>query len=245
MKLKSLLATSLCLATFLTSAGAATVTGEFFGVSDYSQCGMYDRAGRQYCQNLRGELNASLTPSGQFNYSEFYDSNAKASTFKSHANSSTAKTLFVFSGHGYLGSTLGPVLYDSYVSKPDLKFKHRYVVMHTCNWLNDEDSASGQTAIYNTFNGTRLQMGFATPMYLDSREGIDYGQRMMNETVGSAFINAARIYQPKLGKAVVAKVIGYTDARYDCITSGKGAAPAYSNSNKNLFTEHFNVTIAP
>lgn len=81
-------------------------------------------------------------------------------------------------------------------------------------------------------------------MYMDSREAYEFAQRMTYETVGSAFVNAARQYQIQNSQPVIVKVTGYTDARMDYLYSGKGAAPSYSSSNASLFTEHFNVTVS-
>ena len=95
--------------------------------------------------------------------------------------------------------------------------------------------SSEVTRIYNTFNGTRLQLGYASTMYLDSREGYMFGQNLQNQTVVNAFLRATRVYQPQQKKNdVIARVMGYTNAKNDYITT-TSAAPSYSSS-KNSFS---------
>lgn len=226
---------------------AATVTSGFFGIDDYPPAGKSDddRAGYSYVRNLNGELNALLNPSHTYTNTFMYkDSQAKRLPFISKANGDPC-TLFGFSGHGYPGKGIGggPLLYDGKANKTSLKFKHRYVVMYSCNWLWNGGSKDELRGTYRTFNGTRLQMGFGTQMWLDAREGIAYGQRLMRETVGSAFVNAARIFQPQNDKDVVVKVVGYTGARMDYITNSYPAAPVYNGRNDGQFKEHFNCKI--
>lgn len=157
-----------------------------------------------------------------------------------------ANTFFVWSGHGISGSTGGPRLYDGTYPKHKCKFKHRYVIMHTCNWLTNNGSQSEQAAIWNTFNGCRLQLGFGSQMYLDAREAAEFVDRLDKETIASAYVNAARVYQTqKKDNDSVVKVLGHKDARMDYITDDKPAAPAYNSSTASQFVEHFNVSIPP
>ena len=67
---------------------------------------------------------------------------------------------------------------------------------------------------------------------------------METQTIASAYVNAARIYQvQKTDDNSIVKVTGYKDARMDYIYSGKSAAPAYSTANASQFVEHYNVEI--
>ena len=152
---------------------------------------------------------------------------------KEQAECFTENEFFAFSGHGYVN---GPMSYDStIVPKEAIRTQHRYVVMYSCNWMTNNGLSSEVTRIYNTFNGTRLQLGYASTMYLDSREGYMFGQNLQNQTVVNAFLRATRVYQPQQKKNdVIARVMGYTNAKNDYITT-TSAAPSYSSS-KNSFS---------
>lgn len=139
--LKRFSSLALCLAVMTFHASAASITGGYFGVNDYRNYSLDDRPEKQYVQNLNSEINWLFSSLGH-SYTNSYtytDSSATKSQFITRANSSDAKTLFVFAGHGYQGCTGGPVLYDQKVVKTDLAFKHRYVTMYTCNWLYNGD----------------------------------------------------------------------------------------------------------
>lgn len=84
--------------------------------------------------------------------------------------------------------------------------------------------------------------GFASKIYLDSREGLYFGRLLGKESVRSAFLNAAMTYQPQLplrdsNKNLVpikARAIGLKRAVYEKIDAGQPLAPSYVN-NKSLF----------
>ena len=237
--MKKSIAVLMCFIMLFTSAGASQISCGYLGITEYTN--MDNVPGRHYVVNLNYELVYAFDIVSAFIDK---DSSATKSRFGSRANSNTAQTLFAWSGHGYTGPDGGPVLYDGVYKKTDCKFKHLYVVMHTCNWLTNGGSTENQRAIYNTFNGCRLQMGFGSQMYLDSREAVAFVDRLKTQTVGSAYVNAARIYQvQKVNGDSIVKVAGYKDARMDYLNSGKSAAPAYSSSSASSFVEHFNVTI--
>lgn len=239
--LKKLIMAMVCLGMIVTSAAAVQLTAGYFGVTEYSNQHMSEVPGRQYVQILNSELSSKYNVENT--YSE-HDKRATKSNFGTRANSNEARTFFAWSGHGYAGASKGPLLYDGIYSKSNCHFKHLYVIMHSCNWLTNNGNQSEQKAIYNTFNGCRLQLGFASKMYLDSREAAAFVARMETQTIASAYVNAARIYQvQKTEDNSIVKVTGYKDARMDYIYSGKSAAPAYSTANASQFVEHYNVEI--
>ena len=209
----------------LVSASALTVDGSFCGINDYLT--MEDRAGATYVTKLNTELAVAF--GSLYNYSGilYKDSEVTKSRLKSSMNASP-KTIFSFSGHG---AQTGPYTYDSTIlPKTEIKMQHRYVMMHTCNWMTNNGSSAEVTKIYNTFNGTRLQLGYASKMYLDSREGYTFGQNLTNKTVVNAFLSATRIYQPqRTDSDTIARVMGYTSAKNNYITT-TSAAPSYSSS---------------
>lgn len=245
-KLKSLISIIVLISMFISNSYAAHVTATYTGMSDYrnsSSPGLGDRAGKQYVLNLAQAFANSLSSYNTVGL--LYDSGLTKSKFLNVANSSSPETLFAYAGHGYSGATRGPVVHDGIVKKSDVKFKHDYVIMYTCNWLTNGGSVSEQEAILKTFDGTRLQLGFASQMYLDSREAGAFVELTKSQTVGSAFVNAAVKYQCQNSQQVTVKVTGLKDARMDYIDSGKESAPSYNGTNKNLFVEHFNRAIYP
>ncbi len=207
------------------SASAITVNGSFCGIDDYQT--MSDRAGATYVTKLNTELAVAFGSSYNYSGTLLKNGQLTASALKSKLNVSS-KTIFAFSGHGYMN---GPVSYDgTIVQKDDIRTQHRYVVMYSCNWMTNKGLSSEVTRIYNTFNGTRLQLGYASTMYLDSREGYTFGQNLQNQTVVNAFLGATRIYQPqRTGGDTIARVMGYTNAKNNYITT-TSAAPSYSSS---------------
>lgn len=212
------------------SASAITVDGSFCGINDYLK--ENDRAGATYVTKLNTELAVAFGSSYNYSGTLLKDSQVTASALKSRLNASP-KTIFAFSGHGYVD---GPMSYDStIVPKEAIRTQHRYVVMYSCNWMTNNGLSSEVTRIYNIFNGTRLQLGYASKMYLDSREGYTFGQNLQNQTVVNAFLGATRIYQTQRTDGdTIARVMGYTNAKNNYITT-TSAAPSYSSS-KNSFS---------
>ena len=52
--------------------------------------------------------------------------------------------------------------------------KLRFASFYNCNWLTNGGSTVRQQKIYSMFEGVNLMTGFASLMYLDSREGTTY-----------------------------------------------------------------------
>lgn len=229
-RLKTIVCSLMGAVLMIGSASAVTVNGSFCGINDYLD--EPDRAGATYVSKLNTELAVVFGSSYNYSGTLLKDSQVTASALKSRLNASP-KTIFAFSGHGYVN---GPMSYDStIVPKEAIRTQHRYVVMYSCNWMTNNGLSSEVTRIYNTFNGTRLQLGYAYTMYLDSREGYMFGQNLQNQTVVNAFLRATRVYQPQQKKNdVIARVMGYTNAKNDYITT-TSAAPSYSSS-KNSFS---------
>ena len=237
MHLKKIISFLLCASVFCISAGAVNINAGYFGVSDYSvyrQNGWdphtyADRAGAQYANRLSTALSGKFGTSGLYTQTYRYaDNTATRSKFISLANNGAKQNLFVFAGHGDID---GPLLYDAIASKDSLRFKHLYVLMYCCHWLENAGSTSEVTRIKQTFNGTRLQLGFASVMYLDSREGTTFGEYLANQSIIEAYRAAARVYQPQRedGDSVL-RVMGYKNAFYDYINSTSTSAPSYSSS---------------
>lgn len=229
-KLKTIVCSLMGAVLMIGSASATTVNGSFCGINEYPT--MDDRAGATYVTKLNTELAVAFGSSYNYSGTLLTDSQVTASALKSKLNASP-KTIFAFSGHGYVD---GPVSYDgTVVQKDNIRTQHRYVVMYACNWMTNQGLSSEVTRIYNTFNGTRLQLGYASKMYLDSREGYAFGQKLQNQTVVNAFLGATRIYQPQRKDGdTIARVMGYTNAKNNYITT-TSAAPSYSSS-KNSFS---------
>lgn len=76
-----------------------------------------------------------------------------------------------------------------------------------------------------------MLFGFASTMYLDSREATLFTQKMMGNTLKNAFLLATQKYQPQRSDGdVVARIMGYTSAGTDVITNTYAYAPTYSTS---------------
>jgi len=87
-------------------------------------------------------------------------------------------------------------------------------------------------------------MGFASIMYLDSREAGWYAARIgAGWTIKDSYFDAASQYQPQLpysstdpdGK-VIARVKGYSTKGNDKWDSSTTAAPSYSSTNASIFS---------
>lgn len=243
-KFKSIICSVFGTAVMLGSASAITIDGSFCGINDYQT--MNDRAGATYVTKLNTELAVGFGPAYNYSGTLYKDSQVTVYRLKSSMNASP-KTIFSFAGHG---DQTGPYTYNSTIlPKTEIKTQHRYVMMYSCNWMTNNGDSAEVTKIYNTFNGTRLQLGYASKMYLDGREGYTFGQNLTNQTVVNAFLNATRIYQPqRTGGDTIARVMGYTNARNNYITT-TSAAPSYSSSPSSfsiIVTEtipHTGVTV--
>lgn len=124
----------------------------------------------------------------------------------------------------------------------------KYATFYTCNFLTNGGSTTKQEEIYKMFEGARLVMGFASTMYLDSREGTRYGNRMASGsyTIEETFIDAAERYQvQRTAGDSIARVVGYTSAASDKLTTTKSVLTStlwYKNNN-SLYSIINTVTI--
>lgn len=232
MKCKAFVLTFIVSALCTTSAAAASISGSFCGIDQYLN--MVPRAGAAYVRRLNTEMSTNFGSLYNYTSTIYTDSQVTASRLQQSLNGS-GKTLFSFSGHG---SSNGPYVYNGTIlTKENIQSKHKYIMMYTCNWMTNGGTTAGLQKIYNTFHGTRLQLGFASQMYLDSREGTAFGRNLSEQTVINAFLNAARIYQPqKTDNDSIARVTGYTSARNDYIFDSKPNAPSYSSSPGSFST---------
>jgi len=229
------------------------------GVNDYggsSGSGCYgDRAGASLVTKLMGRFPyESVTRSYQY-----LNSNAYPSLFK---NSSTVD-LFIYSGHGVKKSSYNtPHFYASSASKSShtgsehssstgsfevdtttVVFKHAYAAIYTCNWLNFDDNRAVNQ--FKTFGlGCRLELGYGSTMYLDSREGNAFGYHMIDyvETVKDAFFNAATYYQSQSKSDVIVRVAGFKSAMSDTAYSGSTSTPPGYSGNSTQY-EYYTKTV--
>lgn len=266
--------TILCVIGLLTSSVCALdVTGGFMGINSYSgnNCKYGDRAGVNYCTNLELYMdeylssgsstftrsyfykNSSVTPSVIYNastvdffaYSGHGLSMIDKGAASAYANSNSLHTASSSSSASASHSNLGETSTQINALTQYLTLRHKYVTIYSCNWLTNGGSTAKQTAIFNMLNGTRLMMGFASTMYLDSREGTMYGSYMKTKTIVNAFTSAASYYQPQraANKTTYARVMGYTSAKNDRITAASSYAPSYS-SYPSAFSTIVTVPIA-
>ena len=99
-------------------------------------------------------------------------------------------------------------------------------------------------------NGTRLILGFASTMYLDSREATLFTTKMRTDTIVNAFTAAAAYYQvQRTGGDSIARAVGYNSALNDKITISYSNAPNAANNLssfgilKTVTVPHTGVTI--
>lgn len=231
------------------------------GVNNYggSSSGCYgDRAGASLVKKLMGRF-----PSDTITHSyKYLDSDAYPSRFK---NSSTVD-LFIYSGHGVKKSNYNtPHFYASSASKTShtgsdhlsssstgsfevdtttVVFKHAYVAVYTCNWLNFDSNTKAINQFKTFGKGCRLQLGYGSQMYLDSREGNAFGYHMMDyvETVKDAFFNAATYYQSQSNSDVIVRVAGYKSAMSDTAYSGSNSTPPGYSGNTSQY-EYYTKTV--
>ena len=100
----------------------------------------------------------------------------------------------------------------------------------------DDGYTTKQQNILNMMNGTRLIMGFASTMYLDSREGTYFGSMLGEEMISQAYLKAVKRYQPQrgAGQTTYARIVGYKSAYGDTLDNSYSYAPSYASS-KNSF----------
>ena len=195
------------------------VSGGFAAINNYSYCGYENRAGVNYVNELEEILKVAAANPG-INYSTSYKY-LNAAANKQKVQNSGRVTLFAYAGHGLKIDTSNNALhfnepYSSVSNKnhakidsngensylinlrtTETKFNHKYVVLYTCNQLADQGIAAKKENILKMMNGTRLILGFASTMYLDSREGRYFGSMLGEDTIIDAYITAVKYYQPQ------------------------------------------------
>lgn len=245
------LAIALCISLCVSVDAFATaaVTGGFAGISSYDLCSYGNRAGKQYAQNLSNGL-AQLDSGGYIDYTLSYiylDDEVTTST----ATGSTAVTIFAYAGHGIVYDTsnnalhtnnqdIAPVSHVLAGEKTSTAFnkrtttislRHKYVVLYTCNQLTNGASTTKADNILKMMNGTRLVLGFASVMYLDSREATKFASELKSKTIADAFVAAAKYYQVQRSDGdSIARVAGYLTAQNDRITTTYSNAPKAADS---------------
>lgn len=230
----------LCLVILFSQSVFAETAG-FNGVNSYSSlfygdCNYGNRAGASYVNNLSSALIGS-TISTSFKHT---DENANESHLRTDSVVNSVG-FYAFSGHGLNQATYSTAhFYARSSGEPwhdapmedyesvnattlETKFGHnklKWVTMYSCNWLTNGGDTQKQTNIYKTFEGATLTMGFASIMYLDSREGTEYGNNIKNGlSFRKAFIEAAKKYQvQRTDGDSIARVAGYTLSKDDTAT---------------------------
>jgi len=229
------------------------ITTGYDGQSNYKTngCELANRAGSQYVDNLNYWLNFYNISTNQFIWTEWNAWEADMASPSEGGNGyADSVTFFAFSGH-----THGPTstidarahfftdnaarLHSSegadaaQLAWREARYgpnKLRWLTMYTCNWLTNLGSSSVLDRIFRTFEGMRLTMGFASTMYLDSREGSLYAYYISEAFyLKDAFFTAAKYYQPQdtAGKTTYARVQGYTAAAQDRYYTSPTRAPKY------------------
>ena len=222
---------------FSNTTSALALTSGYCGISDYTGCDLGNRAGSQYVTNLQKAIKSKATQSFKL-----VDGGANKYVFQSSWAYSV--DFFAYSGHGLsinttsknalhfraVGNTTNAHthtagtnydLTNAYTNEVRLTETLKYATMYTCNNLTNNGSTSKQTEIYKMFEGGRLVLGFASQMYLDSREGTLYGQGLVGtKTIKNAFMDAANKYQTQRSTGdAIARCVGYTSASGDKLTN--------------------------
>ena len=236
------------------------VTGGFAGINNYSYCDYSNRAGATYTSNFNSALRI-MDSLGKIDYTLYYN-NLNNDVTVSNCTGSGATTFFVYSGHGINYNSTNNALHVNYNSSKkshsslgertstainklttSTRFNQKYVVLYTCNQLTNDGSTTKANNILKMMNGTRLMFGFASVMYLDSREATRFVQNMQSMNIVDAYLDAANRYQaPRDGGDSIARIVGYNAARYDWITATSSYAPSAA-SNLSSFSILKTVTI--
>lgn len=114
----------------------------------------------------------------------------------------------------------------------------KWATFYSCNWLTFNNTDGSRKRFENMFQGLRLMTGFASIMFLDSREGTTYGNYLRGgNTIKNAWFAAARKHQVQRdsGNVTVVRVFGYRPAEYDKVTDSVANAP-YVSSSPNDFS---------
>ena len=238
------------------SAYAINCTVGYAGINSYKPyCGYYNLYGTNYCRNLDAQIQRIYIGFGGTRTTKFIYENNNATKANLLSTNSKPATWFIWSGHGfkswsdknsfhlayYNGNTHASLAngennLNVNFTTLDAKFGHKYVVAYTCNWLMNGGSTTKQTNIYKTMRGTRLMMGFASQMYLDSSEANLFGLYMETNTIADAFIFAAQQRQPQNSQTVIARVMAYNPAINDNIYNNSSNAPYYTSSPSSFST---------
>lgn len=239
---------------------AIALTTGFDGVSAYRRtggCFYEDRAGVEYVTNLRN----ALVNSGYFANSFTWTNNdAWESDLRSYA---PTVDFFAFSGHGFrynsyytLRNEASLHFYTINSSTPpfhtqenddranatwsELSFNGqplKWITTHTCNFLTNGGSLENYNKIGRMMRGANLIHGFASTMWLDSREGWIYGSYIGNgNTFREAFFEAAFLCQTGKGFTITARVFGWVLAENDRHYSYHTGAPSFESSSSSFTT---------
>ncbi len=238
-----------------------TVTGGFAGVGNYGYCSYGSPPGHVYVQNLNAGLR-QLGNQALIDYSTSYIKVNNNVTIYNCAGLG-ATTFFAYSGHGIVYNyTTDNAMHVNYNSSQkshavlgertstainklttDTRFNQKYVILYSCNQLTNNGSTTKANNILKMMNGTRLMFGFASTMYLDSREATSFVVKMRNSTISDAFFESAIKYQAQLKDGdAIARAVGYNAAKNDRLTSSYSYAPSAA-SNLSSFSILKTVTI--
>lgn len=256
---------SIVLIASLSTRASAVYYSGYAGISDYGSCPYGNRAGSQYVNNLQYELVNVCK-----NY--FMLTNASANKYVFQDTWSNRVDFFAYSGHGTKGQnynalhfrTIGSDANDhtgndhndsAKLAKIEARTNEirlggnlKYATFYTCNFLTNDGSTSKQEEIFKMFEGARLAMGFASQMYLDSREASFYGAMLTSGyfSIETAFISAAQRYQAQRNDSPsIARVVGYTSAANDKLTTTTSVLPSSSwyKYNKGSYSIINTVTL--
>jgi hypothetical protein len=235
---------------FVFSVPSYAYTSGFAGISEYGNCPFGNRAGAHYVENLKSTIASICTNS-------FILKNANANKYVFQASWAESVDFFAFSGHGESKASYNTLHFRSVgnqatdhsshsnsadyalmnASNNEVKLKGtlKYATFYSCNFLTNGGTTTKQQAIYSMFEGGRLAMGFASQMYLDSREGTRYGNNLKSGTysIKNAFFEATQYYQVQRQNGdSIARVVGYTSAANDKLTNTYSAiSSSYWHSN--------------
>jgi uncharacterized protein involved in type VI secretion and phage assembly len=238
--------------TMQVSANAAIITGSFAGISSYTMCSYGNRAGKQYVQNFSSMLS---TTEDLFDGDNWTFTENELLTNNEVTEAAIAalprSTLFVYAGHGVVADTLNNGLHLNNTTigvrnhsalgetsdevnylTTETSFLHKYVVLYSCNQLKNGNSTTKANNILDMMDGTRLMMGFASTMYLDSREASLFAYEMNYRSIIDAYTYAAECYQVQRSDGdVIARVVGYTPAEDDMLSVNENYAPAATSTS--------------
>lgn len=274
--LKVTLITTILFSSLFSGVANAAWTQGYSGQSAYSRtggCSYGDRAGGEYVQSLHDTMVGNNLASTGTVYRD--NQSWKSDLTGSFANS---KQFFAFGGHGldanvysngrgagshFYTLNSSTIFHNSHFDAnanaqwDDIRWgtnSLRWATMYQCNFLRNFGSTTNEAKILNMFQGMHLMMGFASIMYLDSREGSRYAARMgAGWTIKDSFFDAADYYQPSLRYEetnptgiVIARVQGLTTKGSDKWDSSTAAGTSYNGTNASSFsTWTKTITITP